>query len=116
MQLQNGTNGVCENWNWVKTQFAPIHTHVVIIKLLRHLKTKYIHNLEVSDEGGYWDSGDMEQLVSYRNSILRAMKMLEGGLEKSSMKSGEKISTEKELADYIARVFEEILRKKTQGL
>lgn len=112
MQLQDGTIGINENWNWVKTQFAPIHTHVVIIKLLRHLKTKYIHNLEVSDEGGYWDSGDMEQLVSCRNFIFGAMKMLEEGLEKSSLKSDEKISTEEELVDYISRVFEEILRKK----
>jgi hypothetical protein len=112
MQLQSGTNGVNENWNWVKTQFAPIHTHVVIIKLLRHLKTKYIHNLEVLDEGGYWDSGDMDQLVSCRNTIFGAMKMLEEGLEKSSMKSGKKISTEEELVNSITRIFEEIFTRR----
>lgn len=112
MQLQNGTDGVDQNWNWVKTQFAPVHTHVAIIKLLRHLKNKYIHNLEVTDEGGYWDTGDLEQLISCRNSIFDAMDVLEEGLKKSTIKNGEKISTEEELVNYITRTFEEIFTKK----
>lgn len=46
----------------VKTQFAPIETHVTIVKLLRYLKDKYFSHLEVRDEGQYWETGDQELL------------------------------------------------------
>jgi hypothetical protein len=46
----------------VKTQFAPIEVHIGIIKLLKYLKEKYIHNLTVYDEGDYWDTEDKKLL------------------------------------------------------
>ncbi|MCK4288916.1 MAG: hypothetical protein KAW86_06910, partial [Bacteroidales bacterium] len=32
------------------------------IKLLKYIKSKYISNLEVTDEGEYWETSDMERL------------------------------------------------------
>jgi hypothetical protein len=46
----------------VKTQFSSPDIHIVLIKLLKYIKTKYISNLEVTDEGEYWETSDMERL------------------------------------------------------
>ena len=51
-----------ESSDFVKTQFAPIQIHITIIKLLKYIKSKYINNLEVIDEGDYWISQDEELL------------------------------------------------------
>ncbi|MFQ5603926.1 MAG: hypothetical protein ACE5HS_11720 [bacterium] len=47
----------------VKTQFAPPDVHISIIKLLKYLKKRYIHDLEVIDEGEYWESENTEELI-----------------------------------------------------
>lgn len=49
-------------WVSVKTQFASPEIHVWIIGLLKYLKKRYISNLEVSDEGEYWETGDIRTL------------------------------------------------------
>ena len=46
----------------VKTQFSSPDIHVVLIKLLKYIKSKYISNLEVTDEGEYLETSDMERL------------------------------------------------------
>ena len=45
-----------------KTQFADSETHVWIVGLLRYLKKHHIPDLEVSDEGDYWETGDLRNL------------------------------------------------------
>jgi hypothetical protein len=50
-------------WNFIKTQFAPPDVHISIIKLLKYLKKRYIPDLDVMDEGGYWDNEDKASLV-----------------------------------------------------
>lgn len=42
----------------VKTQYAGMEVHKVIIKLLRHLKEKYFVEFELKDEGLYWETND----------------------------------------------------------
>ena len=66
-----------KNWNesevsniFIKTQFVPIETHITIIKLLEYIKKKYISNLEVIDEGNYWETRDkniLEEKLSFLN-------------------------------------------------
>ena len=49
-----------------KTQFAPVDIHIAIIKLLRYVKTKFFPNLQVLDEGEYWEREDrtlLEHLI-----------------------------------------------------
>ena len=53
----------------VKTQFAPPEVHITIIKLLKHIKKKYISNLKVRDEGEYWETGD-ENILKQRLEFL----------------------------------------------
>lgn len=67
-------------WVSTKTQFAPLETHISIIKLLQHLKKRYIANLEVHDEGGYWESGDVNELKRRFDSINRSLDVLEAAL------------------------------------
>jgi hypothetical protein len=44
--------------NFIKTQFAPVEIHIAVIKLLKYIQKKYISNLDVYDEGDYWQTGD----------------------------------------------------------
>jgi hypothetical protein len=49
-------------WVSVKTQSSSPRTHAWVVGLLRYVKKHYIADLEVSDEGGYWETGDMDAL------------------------------------------------------
>jgi len=41
-----------------KTQYAGPDVHMGIIKLFRHLRTKYFSEFDMSDEGMYWETMD----------------------------------------------------------
>jgi len=43
---------------FVKTQFAGIEIHKLIIHLFKYLSAKYFTNFKVIDEGQYWETGD----------------------------------------------------------
>jgi len=63
-------------WNFVKTQFLSPDVHIWIIGLLKYIKRRYISNLEVSDEGGYWETGDRDALVAKINLLNEKMAWL----------------------------------------
>jgi len=56
-------------WCSVKTQYAPIETHIALISLLRYIAENYISDLEVIDEGGYWKTNDVIALQSARDFL-----------------------------------------------
>ena len=60
--ILNGTLKSEQAWVSVKTQFLPAEMHVWIIGLLKYLKKRYISNLQVCDEGEYWETGDIRIL------------------------------------------------------
>jgi hypothetical protein len=101
----------------VKTQFAPVEIHAVIIKLLKYIKKKYISNLDVIDEGMYWETEDLgllEQKIAFLNEmmdavegVLRNIKVDKGESEESVIAKIEKVLKEK----FIAQV-EAVKRKK----
>ena len=43
---------------WVKTQFAGMLIHATIINLFKYLNNKYFADFEMTDESGYWETGD----------------------------------------------------------
>lgn len=45
-------------WISVKTQFLSLEMHIMIIGLLKYIKEHHLPNLEVKDEGKYWETGD----------------------------------------------------------
>jgi hypothetical protein len=93
-----------ERWLSTKTQFAPIEVHTGIIKLLQHLKKRYISDLEVHDEGGYWESGDIHQLKQRLDSITHALDVLGNALREDQPLLGRGSSPE-ELAGMIEKIF-----------
>jgi len=46
----------------VKTQFAGVAIHQILIQLFRHLHNKYFSSFKMMDEGYYWETNDEELL------------------------------------------------------
>jgi hypothetical protein len=58
----------------VKTQFAPVETHIAVCEVLRRLQREFgAAKLHVNDESGYFDTGDLEALLKMRHIIEQAM-------------------------------------------
>ena len=66
-------------WCFTKTQFGPVEGHVVLVEMLAALKREFLPDLEVSDEGGYWETHDLAQLVQKRSLIKAAIDGLAEG-------------------------------------
>ena len=58
------TNDLMVEYVSCKTQYAGIDTHLTVLKLLQYLKEKYFSFFELSDEGMYWETKDLEVLKS----------------------------------------------------
>ncbi len=54
---------------FVKTHFAPFYVHVSVVKLLRYLKKRYIPDLDVHDEAGYWETDDLPALKEFWGKV-----------------------------------------------
>ena len=64
-RLQDPLNlalGGDDGWDHVKTQFGTPDIHMTIVKLLHYLNDKFFAELEVGEEGEYWESGDEARL------------------------------------------------------
>ncbi|MGM0620754.1 MAG: hypothetical protein ACQETJ_06905 [Bacteroidota bacterium] len=92
-------------FNHIKTQFAPIEIHVAVIKLLKYLKEKYMHNLEVNDEGLFWETGDIDILKEKTYFLAKAINDLGDVLDSIPFEKGDN-------AESIADKIEKIIRKK----
>ena len=89
----------------VKTQFAPPEVHISIIKLLEFLKNRYIPDLEVMDEGGYWESRDeaaLRKSISFLNEQMDRMEEILSTIGREEVKG---LSTEE-----LARLIEQKLK------
>ncbi|MFO7601948.1 MAG: hypothetical protein R6X27_19380 [Candidatus Desulfacyla sp.] len=60
--VQEGALALYDAWVSVKTQFLSAEMHVMIIGLLKYIKEHHLPNLEVKDEGAYWETGDYQTL------------------------------------------------------
>jgi hypothetical protein len=92
-------------YNNVKTQFAPIHVHITIIKLLKYLKRQYMNDINVTDEGEYWETGDAQLLQSKFDFLEEMIDVVAGSFSKIEKKPGE---SEESLADRIEKILIEI--------
>ncbi len=62
----------------VKTQFAPVETHIALCEVLHRLQAEFgASTLLVNDEGEYFDTGDVKTLMQKRGVIEQAMNDLE---------------------------------------
>lgn len=92
-------------YNHTKTQFAPIHVHITIIKLLKYLKNKYLSDLIVTDEGDYWETENAELLQSKFDFLDEITNAVTGALSNTEKIPGESIDS---LADRIEKVLIQI--------
>jgi len=100
----DGTLSKDHDWIFVKTQYGSIDAHIAIIKLLQYLKQNYIPDLEVKDEGEFWETGDKEHLMSKRGFLFGKMAQFEKAL--SSVEFDHEPTTEE-----VVEKIEEIIRK-----
>jgi hypothetical protein len=87
-------------WIAVKTQFAGPEIHLWIVGLLKYLKEHYIPDLEVRDEGEYWETGDFELLKEKMDFLNEKMDAVSGELSRVTGRHLERLSPQ-ELASMI---------------
>jgi hypothetical protein len=68
-------------WCWVKTQFGSIEGHVALVELLTAIKKEFAPDLEVMDEGQYWETRDLARLRQKMGFIQHAIDALADALE-----------------------------------
>lgn len=73
----------------VKTQYAGIHVHKIIIDLLKYLDKKYFSELKVYDEGQYWETGDDELLQTIFKRYDAALQIVDSALDNNSRMANE---------------------------
>jgi hypothetical protein len=64
-----------------KTQGGGSDTHIALIKLFRYLEKKYLTDLNVSDEGGYWETSDAQLLQERFGEYTDLINSFKGALE-----------------------------------
>ncbi|HEY5462105.1 MAG TPA: hypothetical protein VIJ95_02530 [Hanamia sp.] len=92
-----------------KTQYAGPAAHIAIIKLLRHISTKYLRNFTLIDEGNYWETGDEKILLDQFKNYNAAIDIFCEALEYLPAHHGE---TPESLGDRIGRLLRENLEER----
>jgi len=64
----------------VKTQFGSVEGHIALVELLSFMREEYFPDLEVQDEGGYWESRDSSTLIRNLAQLRSAIESLGNGL------------------------------------
>lgn len=95
------------NFLFIKTQYAPPEIHIAIIKLLKYLKDKYISDLNVIDEGSYWESEDKELLIRKISFIKDKMDQVESII--SSISNDFTTISENETIELLEKILKEKL-------
>jgi len=107
--IHEGTLTEEQNWQFVKTQFGTVDAHIAIIKLLRLLKQGYIPNLEVRDEGEYWETADREHLIAKRAFLFGKMTQVKKALAAITF---DHEPTTEEFAEKVEEVLRKIMGKR----
>jgi hypothetical protein len=94
---------------FVKTQFGPIEGHVALIEMLTMLKKEFLPDLEVSDEGEYWEGRDLELLTRNFRQVQAAIDGMAEGLERHGL-SAEAAEDREILLKRIERIAEVVHR------
>ena len=88
-----------------KTQYAGPEVHMAMIKMLRYMSDKYFSEIEVYDEGEYWETGDEENLRKIFERYSMIIDLFTQKLEQMERVPGE---TTEQLVDRIQEMAKEI--------
>ncbi len=102
--IQEGALALDDVWISVKTQFLSAEMHVMIIGLLKYIKEHHLPNLEVKDEGEYWEKGDYKILEDKMRLIEGKIDYLSRELSSSHLGDMAGLSAD-EIATRIERLF-----------
>ena len=72
-------------WCFIKTQFGPLEGHVALVEMFAALRREFLPDLEISDEGGYWDTRDLAELARRRELLHKAIVGLADGLQRHGL-------------------------------
>jgi len=72
-------------WCFTKTQFGPLEGHVAVVETLAALKREFLPDLEVSDEGGYWETRDLAELGRRHTFLKKAIEGVAEGLRRHGL-------------------------------
>ena len=97
-----------QDWLFVKTQFGTVDAHIAIVKLLQYLKQSYIPNLDVNDDGEYWETADRERLIARRGYLFGMMTQVEKALTSANF---DNVTTREELIQRIKKVIRNMNKK-----
>jgi len=90
----------------VKTQFAGIEIHKLIIHLFKYLSEKYFTDFKITDEGQYWETGDEKVLGEIFTRYVDLLDNFSSALETYPMKDNEAFE------DYFARLMNQIQKRR----
>lgn len=65
---------------FVKTQYGSLQGHIAIVHLLDALRQRFFSNLDVSDEGGYYENRDTDHLMNQMRTLQTAIDSMAQGL------------------------------------
>lgn len=99
---------------FVKTQFGSPQGHIAIVHLLSALKQRFISNLEVLDEGDYYETRDIQQLTDKMDAVQSAIETLADGLRRFSI-SPEALEDPDILATRIERIAQQAWQSLVEG-
>lgn len=81
--FENSLEDYQPTYQWTKTQFAGADVHITLIKLLKYLQKKYMPDLDVKDEGEYWETEDRAKLERNLGIIDAAIQLISDIAENS---------------------------------
>lgn len=70
---------------FIKTQFGSVQDHIAIVHLLDAIKQRYCKNLEISDEGDYYETRDVQRLTDKMKASGLAITALADGLNEHGL-------------------------------
>ncbi len=107
--IMEGTLKPEDAWLFTKTQFSSPETHIRIVGLLRYLREHHIPDLEVHDEGEYWETGSFETLKAKMDFIAGKMDEISDQLSRVSRGHISEFSAEE-----VASMIEGLIREKIE--
>ena len=97
------------SWCSVKTQYGPIEGHVALVELLAAIKRQFMPDLEVNDEGEYWETRNLAKLQEKVSFLKRAIDTMADALSRDGL-SAEAAEDPEILATRIERIARQVQR------
>ena len=88
-EIEDAENGKLGEmpWCFVKTQFGTLEGHVALVEMFAALKAEFFPDLEVQDEGGYWETRDVNALAQKMAFLKAAIEQFRKGIQQHGLTS-----------------------------